>query len=64
MDEAVKHVVLARQARGQPLDLVLELDVADEDGGVADQLPHLLAPFLAADDVDDLGPGFASTRPT
>ncbi len=56
MDEAVKHVVSFGQLAGEPLDLILELDVADKNRRIADQLLHLLSPFLAADDVHDLGP--------
>ena len=56
MHQAVEHVVLLGQFAGQPLDLLLELDIANKHGRIANQRPHLLPPLLIANDVHHFRP--------
>lgn len=64
MDDAVEAVKVRRQLRGKPIDLLLMLDVANVDRGVADEFADGSLAFRRADDVDDLGARLRSTWPT
>src|SRR3954469_1502618 len=57
VDEAIHAIVTLAKIAPKLFDLIFELDIANEQGGVTNELLHLLAACLVSNCVNDLRTG-------